>query len=67
MKCSKCGKQINNLPEYLQDMDAELLCRECAGTAERSESTVYMFDFYRSRGSKTSYSERGGDEVEIAA
>jgi ribosome-binding protein aMBF1 (putative translation factor) len=66
MKCSKCGKEIRNLPEYMQEMGAELLCSDCAGTAERSESTVHMFDYYRSRGS-TAFTESSNDEMEVAA
>lgn len=67
MKCSKCGKQIKNLPDYMEDMEAEFLCSTCAGTAQRGDEAVYLFDYYRSRGATYTSSESGTEEMEIAA
>jgi len=63
MKCSKCGGEIKNLPEYIEDTGAELLCTVCAGTAERTDDIVVLFDGYRFR---ASFADTNS-ELEVAA
>ncbi|MEN6372985.1 MAG: hypothetical protein ABFD64_13335 [Armatimonadota bacterium] len=63
MKCSKCGGEIKNLPEYIEETDAELLCSVCAGTAERTDDVAVLFDGFRYR---TSFSN-SNTELDIAA
>ena len=65
MKCSKCGAEIKNLPDYIADTGADVLCSHCAGTDEEREGTMISFDrFYGSR----SFSASGSsDETELAA
>lgn len=63
MKCSKCGREIKNLPDYLIDTGAELLCTECAGTSERTSDSPYTYSGLRSY--KVYHDSE--DDVEIAA
>jgi len=62
MKCSKCGGEIKNLPDYIEETGADVLCSVCAGTADRGdESPVYnRFTYLRSFVSSD-------EELEIAA
>jgi len=62
MKCSKCGGEIKNLPEYIEEIGAEVLCSACAGTAERSDESMVYDGFRYFRGFVES-----SDELEIAA
>jgi hypothetical protein len=65
MKCSKCGGEIKNLPEYMEETGAELLCAKCAGTADRRGDAVVLFDRFRYT---STYSSSSTDsELEIAA
>jgi hypothetical protein len=64
MKCSKCGREIKNLPEYIEETDAEVLCSVCAGTADRDDNAILLFDRLRYR--RASYTSQDND-MEIAA
>jgi hypothetical protein len=64
MKCSKCGKQIKNLPDYMEETGAEVLCSSCAGTMERSDEAVLLFDHYRSRGARF---VEASEDLDVAA
>jgi hypothetical protein len=63
MKCSKCGGEIKNLPEYIEETGAEVLCSVCAGTAHRRDDSGLVFDKLRSL---RLVSELAG-KIEIAA
>ena len=63
MRCSKCGGEIKNLPEYIEETGAEVLCSACAGTAERSDDAAVLFNRFRYT---TTYSD-SDTELEIAA
>jgi hypothetical protein len=63
MKCSKCGGEIKNLPEYIEETQTEIVCTKCAGYSEQGESSVVILDrFHTFRGFS-----RVSEEVEIAA
>lgn len=63
MRCKRCGKDIKNLPEYIEDTGAEVLCSECAGTAERTDDIIFAHVGFRSM---TAVSENS-DELDVAA
>lgn len=63
MKCSKCGGEIRNLPDYIEETGAEVLCTQCAGFSEQGERGIITFD--RFRGLRTVGPV--GDELEVAA
>ena len=64
MKCSKCGREIKNLPEYIEETDAEVLCSVCAGTADRDDNAILLFDRLRYR--RAAYTVQDND-MDIAA
>jgi len=37
MRCSKCGNEINNVPEHLANL-AVWVCQQCTNTAPRREA-----------------------------
>ena len=47
MKCSKCGSEVKNLPEYIQDIGTEVLCTKCAGTENDSDDPSPVYDKFR--------------------
>ena len=63
MKCSKCGGEVKNLPEYIEETATEVLCAKCAGTTERNDDAVMTLDNLR-YGKSYVGAER---ELEIAA
>jgi hypothetical protein len=63
MNCSKCGGDIRNLPEYIEETGAEVLCSHCAGTEDRSDSPGILVG--RSRPLK--FQMESGDDLEVAA
>lgn len=63
MKCSKCGGEIKNLPDYIAETQTETLCSKCAGYSEQGESSIYSFGRYRSHSKFTEVS----DDMEVAA
>jgi len=48
MRCSKCGGEIKNLPDYVEETGAEVVCTQCSGFATQSgdNSPVYSRSSY---------------------
>ncbi len=65
MKCSRCGTETKNLPEYLVDTETELLCTKCSGTADRRDDAVNLFHRYRYGRNRFTIVDDSG--VEVAA
>ncbi|HOK54743.1 MAG TPA: hypothetical protein PLU88_06220 [Armatimonadota bacterium] len=63
MKCANCGGEIKNLPEYIEETGAEVLCSKCAGTSERRDDALVLFDRYSYSAKYTATDQ----ELEIAA
>jgi hypothetical protein len=40
MRCSKCGGEIRNLPDYMEEIDAEFLCTKCSGYSEQDGEMI---------------------------
>jgi hypothetical protein len=63
MRCSKCGGEIKNLPEYVEETGAEVICSVCAGTADRPDDSALVFEKFRPIRLVSDL----GDEIEVAA
>lgn len=63
MKCSKCGGEIKNLPDYIEETNTEVLCSKCAGTENKGTTTSPIYNRYRYYKSYAGVTE----EIDIAA
>ncbi len=54
---------MKNLPDYMEEVGAEVTCAQCAGTAEKLDSQPIVIDRLRSLRAFTV----SGEELEVAA
>jgi hypothetical protein len=63
VKCSKCGGEVKNLPTYIEETGAELICSKCSGYADRTGETLLSYDKLQTLRTFSSV----GSELDVAA